>query len=373
LRVLVIGNTGPGGHAYYCETLTTSLAEVGEDAELHGTRLLPRPQYTRLKPLWALDRLSRTAWRSGRAWSVIRSRAPDVVHFQLVTPLVDRWWIPLLPRSITKILTVHNVVPHEPGVVSSPRFFRPILESMDALIVHAAANRNQLLEAYPALGPKVEVVPHGIWPPRHRVTALDARELLGIPRDRPVVLFFGQLRRNKGLPTLLGALRHLRRMRPQPLLIIAGALPRGASFDEYREMITRLDVASMVEPRLGFVPDEDVAAYYAAADVLALPYASTFQAQSGVLLEAYGFGVPIVASDVGAIGDSVREDGTGLAFPEGDEPALAAALSKLLQDPTHRAELFAKTQQLMTGKYSWQTVARLTRDVYRRAVQQKSS
>ena len=118
--------------------------------------------------------------------------------------------------------------------------------------------------------------------------------------------------------------------------------------------------------RIEYVPDEETERYFKAADVLILPYTHVFQ--SGVLFLAYGFGVPVIASDVGSLREEIVEGETGLVTCPCDSGDLAGVLRRFfvsdlyLQRETRRAAILAHAK----ARYSWDTVAAIITDVYRR-------
>ncbi|MBD3219892.1 glycosyltransferase, partial [bacterium] len=86
--------------------------------------------------------------------------------------------------------------------------------------------------------------------------------------------------------------------------------------------------------------------------------------QSGVVFQAMTAGVPVVATDTGGLGHTVREAGCGVVVPPGDERALADALVELLIDPDRAHEFGAAGRRAAATTFSWEACARLTRGVY---------
>jgi glycosyltransferase involved in cell wall biosynthesis len=246
----------------------------------------------------------------------------------------------------------------------------PVLAAMDAIIVHTEPNRARLEVLYPEASGRVHVVPHAAWAPGARPSKEAARANLGIAGPGPIVLFFGAIRRNKGLGLLLEALKILSDDGGScPRLLVAGR-PDREGFGEYEETIRRLRIGDLVDRRPTFVAEQDVAKYYAACDVVALPYEPSFQAQSGILLDAYSHGRPVVVTDVGGVGTTVREDQTGEVIDERTPAVLAAAIRRVLNNPEQQAALVARLAHLQATKYSWGEMAKRTRAVYEVALQE---
>lgn len=374
VRVLMIGANDQGGHGFYCRTIVDALREIGIDVELYGLRPFATPPYVRFRPLWAVDRFFRAAANSVRALYRVAKGGSDIIHFQLLTPLTDRFWIPAMARKVPMVITVHNVEPHKPTVGFTPSWLGPIYRCSDKLIVHSTANKRRLVEIYPELVDKTIVIPHGVWVPAKRYSKEEARSRLGLPANRQVILFFGGIRQDKGLGLLLEAVAALCRTYSDctpPLLVVAGSLPVNESFEPYSRRIAELGIEEHVCARISFVPDEEVPHYFCASDVVALPYTDQFQAQSGVLMLAYGYGVPVVVTDVGSLGETVKEDGTGIVLARPDPVALADALRSVLKNRDMNARAAENMLRLSVEKYSWRAVAEKTAGIYEEALRQR--
>ena len=274
----------------------------------------------------------------------------DIVHFQWLTaPWLDGMLLPDRPL----VLTAHDLLPREPrpGQVAAQR---RLFARMDALVVHSAHGRDRLVQGAGVPADKVTVIPHGAFdglaglPAAPLPAELDAF-------DGPVVLFFGLLRPYKGVATLLDAWRGVRgaelwvvgrpRMDIAPLRAAAGPNVRFV-------------------PR--FVPDALLAALFARADVVVLPYLRTDRFdQSGVLATALAFGKATIVTDIGGFGE-VAATGAARLVPPSDPAALHDALVELIGDPEARAALAAAARAAAAGPYSWELAAAETLSLYAR-------
>ena len=212
---------------------------------------------------------------------------------------------------------------------------------------------------------RASVVPHGEYgglarsggsPDRER-----ARARLGIPRDAPVTLLFGQLRPDKGLGDLLGALARLEQLR-----LIVGGQEQGALAAAAAQLADPA-LAGRVTVREGFLEMREAAELFAAADTVALPY--RLASQSGVLLLAYGFRRPVVVYPVGGLVEAVLDGETGWIAARADVDALTEALAAAAQagwqECRRRGEAGAR---LADERFSWQAIARRTAEIYRSAL-----
>jgi glycosyltransferase involved in cell wall biosynthesis len=151
------------------------------------------------------------------------------------------------------------------------------------------------------------------------------RRKLGIPEQAPVVLFVGRLTSDKGVPELMQAFSSLSNQFPNLRLLLAGC------FED--EDPLPVDTRKCLETHPGVIfagPVQDIAPYYASADVVVLP--SHREGLPTVILEAQAAGKPVVGASVTGIVDLIMDGETGLLFPVGDVPALAEALARVITD-----------------------------------------
>jgi len=201
-----------------------------------------------------------------------------------------------------------------------------------------------------------EVVPYATDVARfYRRDTASRREQLGLI-DCTVVGYMGRLVPEKGLDTLVGAMRRLPAKADVKVLIVGA----GAEEANLRHQVA----AAGLEDRFvftGAIPHSEAADYMACMDIFVLPSRTTprWKEQFGrVLIEALACGVPVIGSDSGQIPHLVRETGGGLVFPEGDEAALAAALGTLIADPAERTRLSSAGRQAVHERFTCEAVAR---------------
>jgi glycosyltransferase involved in cell wall biosynthesis len=243
--------------------------------------------------------------------------APDVAHVQwLPMPQIDLRWLRGLSRRRPTVFTAHNVMLRQ-GPERTERW-RRIFNAVDGVVVHSERGVEQLA----ALGverARIARIPHAVFDTDSPTTAPAGATLL----------LFGLLRTYKGLDVLVRALADVARAAPDVRLVVAGY-----PFDPVdvpQRLAEELGVAGRIEWRLGHLPDEEIPELMASATVVVLPYREGDA--SGVLATALGHGRPVVVSDVGSLGELVREFGAGEVVAPGDAEALAAACSRLLTDP----------------------------------------
>ena len=149
----------------------------------------------------------------------------------------------------------------------------------------------------------------------------------GFEEDSLVLLFFGYVRKYKGLDILIEAFPKIFSAIPKAKLLIVGEFYDDPK--EYFELVKKLKIEEQVKVINQFVPNEDVAKYYRAADVVILPYRSA--TQSGILNVAYGFYKPVIVTDVGGLAEFVDEGKTGFVVKPNSSDAIADGVNTFLE------------------------------------------
>lgn len=306
------------GHELVVQTIDREAAPKPRPGDVIDVRNdLPDVDRSVTGPRWLASR--------GRTYidrALVRRRSAragdfDVVHYHYPNRFTDGW---SRPPGLW-VLSVHDVFPHQSrlGDAIERRVLGRLYRRPDGLIVHHEWIRDELIDQFGIDKSRIRIVPHQVFP-------VDDPCQRSIPDDGPpIVLFFGALRQNKGLDVLLEAMRSL----PEDSfrLHIAG---RG---DASLEQMAAEAAASMpnVTAEVGFVTPGRKAELFRRCSVVALPYTS-FTSQSGVLHDAYGHWRPVVVTDVGAVGPTVRHDGTGAVVTRADPALIADAMQSMVGD-----------------------------------------
>ncbi|HEY4148536.1 MAG TPA: glycosyltransferase [Chitinophagaceae bacterium] len=283
----------------------------------------------------------------------LKALKPDII--------VVRFWLPMMGPALGTILRIakknrhtrvvaitDNIVPHEkrPGDTIFTRYF---LKPCDAFIA-MSEKVMQDLALFAPHKPATRVL-HPLYDNfGAAISKAEARQHLGIPATEPIVLFFGFIRKYKGLDILFSALALLKqRIQNTPLkdlkLLVAGEF-----YEEekaYRQQIEESAIGDMLIMKTGFIPNQEVRDYFCAADVVIQPYRNA--TQSGVTPLAYHFEKPMIVTNVGALPDYVPHEKAGLvAAPE--PAALAAAIERYFELGEH---YFIPHLREEKKKYSW--------------------
>jgi glycosyltransferase involved in cell wall biosynthesis len=222
------------------------------------------------------------------------------------------------------VLVCDNLVPHERRLLDAA-LTRWMLRESDGYLVMSRSVEADLDRLKP--GAERRLVKHPLYSQfdRGRWTRESARDHLGLEGE--VLLFFGYVRRYKGLDVLLDAMPAVRARRAVTL-VVAGEFYEPA--EPYREQVARLDLDGAVRFLDRYLPDEEVEALFRAADLVVLPYRSA--TQSGVTQVAYAMGAPVLTTDVGGLAETVRHGETGLVAPPEDPAALAACVLRFFEE-----------------------------------------
>ena len=255
--------------------------------------------------------------------------------------------------EIPAVVTLHTVLSRP-----SPNQ-RSILEKVVALaertiVMSDTANR-RLVNGYRVDPAKVRVVPHG------------ARVSLGGPSlangARPVVLTWGLIGPGKGLEMAIDAFAGLRDLRPLPRYVILGKTHpkvQASQGDAYREglvaRVRALGLDAAVEFDGRYLDNDALTVAVRQSDLVVLPYESTEQVTSGVLVEALAAGKPVIAT---AFPHAVELLGTGagIVVPHDDPMALTAALRRVFTHPSPMARMAAEARLIASTLY-WPNIAR---------------
>ena len=297
----------------------------------------------------------------------VRKDRPEIVHIQPQFYLVDWHILPHLKKTNTKlVLTVHDVIPHK----FYTRHFdwlellilQYIYNKADRLIVHAETNKQQLLANFSVDEHKVVIIPHGEYSLAgisEEISEKWARSSLNLNDNDKVILYFGYIRKTKGIDILLKAFDRVAERFSDIVLVISGSVIQGESFSEHRQTMNKLKCRSRIKCFLKYVEHQDVPIFFTPADIVVLPYVQ-FHSQSGVLHLAQGFGKPVIATDVGGLPEVVDEGKTGVVVRAGDVEGLAMAMTHLLENDSLRVEMGQRARKMAMERFSWDAIAKAT-------------
>lgn len=377
MSVVVIEPVGSyGGMAAYDAGLCAGLRQAGWEVLLSTSAMDRAVEGVDVQTLYAGVFGGAPAWRRGLRWlratarslRDARRRGARVCHLHLFQATALELVNALGARlaGLRLVVTAHDVA--SLAGVAEP-LARLIYGLADAVIVHNEASAADARRALGVSADRVHVVPHGHYVasvPVVPLRAAAARQRLGLDPEGPVVLFFGQIKRAKGLDLLLQAWPTVRERHPQAQLVVAGRPWK----DEAGSYEALAPADSGVHLRWGYVAESDVPVYYAAASVVALPYRRIYQ--SGVLLLAQSYRRPVLASDLPAMREAVADGETGYLFEAGDAAALGRRLVEVLADPEQAEAVGQAGFEALENQNGWDAIGQTTGQLYQRLLDEKT-
>lgn len=288
-----------------------------------------------------------------RAW--LRARQFDIFHGHAGIGWEGRTGLRLARTvGIPAVLRTE----HLPYVLTAPRdrdYHRQVVELVDRLIcVSEAAGRSYRAAGVPAA--KLRVVRNGISPRRPHSTTVETRARLGLPKDARIVLTVGRLQAQKGYACLVETIPRIVARIPQARFIWAG---EGPLEQQLRARIAALGLEKVVF-LLG--QRDDIADLLAVADLFVLP--SLFEGLPLAVLEAMAAGLPVVATQVCGLAETVVDSVTGRLVPAQDVAALTAAITQILGDPVIAARYGAAGRARYESDFGVDRMAREVAAIY---------
>lgn len=303
------------------------------------------------------DEAIRAAVELARAWK------PDVVH-------LHTGWLGHVARAIQReagipyVFTVHSLdrVEYQHGI------FMWGWETQEAAIAGAdrviaiSASEKALIGEYCAYAlDRVRVVGNGIDDRRDALDAVRSRKAVGAP----LILYSGRFVDRKGIRELLEAIPVVLDQVPGARVVLAGGYGGGAEI----ERTWLIDVLRPYRDRVhftGWLTPNEVAAWYAAADILVVP--SWYEPFGMVVLEGMLYGLAIAASDVGGPAEILEHGRTGILFPPRNAQALADAVVRLSADPLLRQRIALAAAGQVRRRWLWPRLVDRMSAVYRELV-----
>lgn len=365
MKIVIIGSAHPlrgGGISTFNERLASVLIELGHDVNIvsfslqYPNFLFPgKSQFTDeptpkgLKILSWINSINPINWiQVGRKISRLN---PDVV--------ITRFWLPFfgpclgtINRMIKKnnnskiIAILDNVIPHESRVGDQP-FTNYFLKSCDAYLTMSREVMQDLKKF--KVDKPVEYTPHPMYD--NYGEAIDqraARTKLGLNPDGFYLLFFGFIRKYKGLDLLLEAMADPRIKNTKIHLIVAGEYYGDEAY--YQSLIQSLDISDKLSLFTEFIPNDEVRYYFSACDVVVQPYRTA--TQSGISQIAYHFNKPMIVTNVGGLPEIVQDGVAGyVVSPKPKE--IADAIIKISESSTLRKLEEGVNEE--KKKYGWDT------------------
>lgn len=364
MKIIIVGPAHPlrGGLTTFNERLAAAFISQGHSCEIwsfslqYPSFLFPgTTQYTTEPPppgitiRTVINSVNPLNWIS--VGNAMRKARPDIV--------LVRFWLPFMGPALGTILRrvrknkhtrivalTDNVIPHEkrPGDTVFTRYF---LKACHAFITMSEKVLNDLRKFEPRK-PARQVM-HPLYDNfGTAVPKAEARKKLGLQEGARIILFFGFIRRYKGLDILLEAMADDRMRQEGICLLVAGEFYEDEK--PYQASIQQLGIPDRLIMRTQFIPDSEVRYYLCAADAVVQPYRNA--TQSGVTPLAYHFEKPMIVTNVGGLPTLVPDGRAGLVC-EPDPPSIANAILRFYE---LGEDYFIPHLRTEKQKYSWENL-----------------
>ena len=402
MRVGIISSYPPAkdGVSHYCVELSQAMVSVCSKLlilVLSNENHTCQKNRLKVKKVWSENSI----FHPFRVFRVVASWKPEVIHVQHEYSLYGRGiysitfpllllFLHFLNRPI--IITMHHAIPREE--LTSVFFYghdygryfatiKALYVTMytkligllsSKIIVHLKAAKNILVEDYGFKKNNVLVIPHAlyVYSGNFSLNETRAKEYLNV-QNKKILLFFGEIRRGKGLEYAIKAMPKISAKNPQSLFLIAGRVsPENRSYlQELIALSGSLKLKGKVVYRAEFIADDHVPYYFAAADIILLPYTKDeIILASGPLSTAVAFSKPIVATRIRSFAD-LKDGENALLVPPADSDNLANAVNTLLNDNELGHTLSEGTKSIAQGR-TWEDIALKTLTLYKQVCDKSS-
>ena len=375
------GTRDSGGLNVYVRSLAAEMAKRGHTMDIFTRRTDDgSPEITALDdrtrviqveagPLDADKRAQRRHLEEFRL-GVMRFQERNALAYDLVhshywmsgwagRTLADCWDAPhvVMFHTLAEAKNRHHLGEREPKYRIAGE--RTVVAGSDRIVCAGEAEARMLTDLYRARRDRISVIPCGVDTDHFRpLDQAEARSHLGLDPDEPVVLFIGRIEPLKGIDVLISAASHIEgRFR---VLVVGGDEKDSRRLRDLRRLARELGVAERITFTAA-ASREELPFYYNAADVCAVP--SYYESFGLVALEAMACGVPVVASRVGGLKDTVRDGRTGYLVPWRCPEPFAERLDLLLTNEPLRRSLGREARAVAEG-YRWSRVAEQVEAVY---------
>ena len=370
MKIVIVGTAYPmrGGIAQF-NALLYKYFSAGNDVKMYSfKRQYPeiffpgKTQFEQDEPLFKIpddknlicvDSVNPFNWIStGRK---VANENPDLIIF--------KYWIPFFAPcfatisyiakkfSNAKVLLVcDNVIPHEKRF--GDRFFTKLVFSQSDYFVVMSKTVEEDLKLFNK-GKPYKLIQHPVYNIfGEKVSKTEAKEFINKEynvdvRNEKVILFFGYIRKYKGLNYLIDAMPEILKAVNLKLLVV------GEFYDDenkYMEQIKSLNLEENIKVISDFVPDANVRYFFSASDVVVLPYADA--TQSGIIQIACYYDKPVIATDVGGLAEVVRNKETGFIIEPKNSNAVTDAVIKFYVDDLE--EKFSNNAKEEKKKFTWE-------------------
>lgn len=362
MKIALVGTAHPyrGGLAAYNERLATEFQNEGHEVTIYTftlqypsilfpgkTQYSSEPAPTHLDIIRCVNSVNPLNW-----WSVgnkIKKEKPDLVIF--------KYWLPVMGpcfgtiariiksnRHSKVVCILDNVIPHESRIGDSA-FTHYFVKPIDGFIAMSQSVLDDLRQFTQM--ENVKLSPHPLFDNfGKKLPREEALTKLGLATDCQYILFFGLIRKYKGLDLLIEAFADKRFRNSKIKLIVAGEYYADKTM--YTDLIKKYNLEEEIIQVDKFIPDSEVKLFFSACDLVVQPYKTA--TQSGVTQIAYHFNKPMIVTDVGGLKELCPDGKVGYVVND-NAPEIAEAILKFFYKTDQKAILSNILEE--KKKYSW--------------------
>jgi glycosyltransferase involved in cell wall biosynthesis len=364
-KILIIGPAWPlrGGLATYNERLCKSFTELGHECEIVSfslqypsflfpgkTQLSDDPKPNNIKIHSLINSINPFNWL--KAGIFLKNQNYDLVIFRywmsFMAPAFGTISRLIKSNNYSKVITIaDNIIPHEQQFFDRA-FTQYFVDSNDGFLAMSKEVYGQI-DLF-SLGKPKKYVPHPMYDMfGPLIGKQEAKEKLGLDEQYDYLLFFGFIRKYKGLALLLKSFALLKNSHPNLKLIIAGEFYEDS--EPYLTLIKNLGIENQVVLRTDFIPNNEVGIYFSAADLVVQTYLTA--TQSGVTQIAYYYNKPMLVTNVGGLSELIPHQKVGYVV-EKEENEIAEAISNFYSQAKEKE--FVANIEIEKQKFTWKNL-----------------
>ena len=375
-KVAIIDTLGAHGGSFHLYAFGQSMGLInsGVDVSLYTNNETYNPGikglkfYSFYKDIFksASRNLNGCRWIIGSIRSIFHARfsSVSIFHFHIfytnILVLFNLILVKLLFGRV--VLTIHDVNSFSQKDKSA--FISNLVYRLaNIVLTHNQFSRLEIYKIAPYFSSKIFVVPHGNYTPFIDIEEdkIKSKSYLKLPEDKKILLFFGMIKKIKGLELLLQSLRKVIVNNPDIVLLIAGKVWEN-DFESYQKIISDNNLEDYCILHTKFMSHNDVRYYYCASDLVVLPYKKIYQ--SGVLMMALSYARPVLTSNLPPLKEVISDNENGFLFNSEDVDSLSCRLSEVLSDKKLLEEVRINGSKMVRKKYSWNEIGALTYKAY---------
>ena len=293
-----------------------------------------------------------------------RIKGVSVFHFHLFRTRSNMFLNALLVKLLfgKLVFTVHDISTFANN--NDAIFFSKwIYRLADLVLTHNLFSKKEIIRLTKKNEDCIKIIPHPNYTPFINIQKDKnaSKKQLGIPANKKVLLFFGMIKKVKGLEVLLQALPTVIEVHKDVILVVAGKVWEN-DFASYQELIEQYNLQENCILHTKFINEADVAHYYCASDLVVLPYKKIYQ--SGVLMMALSYEKLALTSDLPPLKEVIEDNVNGFLFESENVHALAKKINQILSDESLMKGVKANGVKTIKTKFNLETIGEQTKQAY---------